>query len=979
MDEQGAPDRAAAWPPPVRTAVMSDPEKPAGASTEINAPRQPANTADEPTRHTTPPTPPRTPALTLPDPFGRYRVRRVLGRGGMGTVYLAHDTRLDRDVALKVPHREIAADPQALERFYREARAVACLRHPHVCEVYDVDEIGGTPFMTMAYIEGAALSQLVSTFLDRPREAAALVRKLALALAETHARGILHRDLKPSNVLLDLRGEPVVMDFGLARRVESHDPALSSEGMILGTPAYMAPEQARGEIESLDGRADVYSLGVVLYELLAGQPPFSGGVTAVLARVLTEVPPPPSRLRPGVDAGLEAVCLKAIARERADRFAGMKEFAEVLEQWLGGTYAAPGGPAGVGGGPATAADRVLARLRALGWEQGMEACARDLAESGEAADGAQAALLNWLAGRTGPDARPDIGPALLPLLRGWTALGEATAGLAAHNSRVALEAADRVPQEVRDADPVLGAELSLVRAVCLIRAGQYDESVAPLHRALGRLGGDHFRTGEVLRQLGVAYAGKNNFAAAREFLEQAIRCKRAANDEAGLASMHRQLGQLYFDWRYLDRADEQFQAALRLARKRQAEAEQADLYNDMGRVLLVRLQDEADAGRRPAGRGKLAQVAADYFDRSVSSSAARGRTIEEAWARKNRAQLMLMEGRVAQAEEDSRKTEQLFRQTGYERGLADTQRQLGRIRRTQGRFDEAEQYFRAALAYYDRANRHAEAARTQLELARTALAADAPPGQTGEAFEDALLRAEACRRSDLVRAVEEELRAFDEEAHWRHIFGRARGRGHPEDTSSLRDGHSETASVLFLNLHQFVAFSQGLDPEEAMQLLNQVLADLTAVLDRHRARITSYLGGGFMALVREADHAERAVEAGLDLLRVMEEFNRPRQILGLRLLPAGVGIASGAVCVGNVGTYQKMDFTAVGQTVNLASRLVRESDLSCPCVSQETYLLVRDFFEFRGGPRRVELRGLGARDIWDVVGRKKEHSGFSRR
>src|SRR5207302_8676188 len=122
-----------------------------------------------------------------------------------------------------------------------------------------------------------------------------------------------------------------------------------------------------------------------------------------------------------------------------------------------------------------------------------------------------------------------------------------------------------------------------------------------------------------------------------------------------------QLGQLYFDWRHPDRADEQYQAALRLARKRQAEAEQADLYNDMGRVLLVRLQEEADAGRRPAGRGKLAQVAADYFDRSVSSSAARGRTIEEGWARKNRAQLMLMEGRVAQAEEDSRKTEQIFR------------------------------------------------------------------------------------------------------------------------------------------------------------------------------------------------------------------------------------------------------------------------------------------------------------------------------
>src|SRR5262249_44296201 len=145
--------------------------------------------------------------------------------------------------------------------------------------------------------------------------------------------------------------------------------------------------------------------------------------------------------------------------------------------------------------------------------------------------------------------------------------------------------------------------------------------------------------------------------------------------------------------------------------------------------------------------------------------------------------------------------------------------QLGRIRRTQGRFDEAEQLFRQALAYYDNANRHAEAARTQLELARTALAADQPRSLVLEAFLDALQRAEACRRSDLVCTIEEELKAVDEEAHWRHIFGRVRGRGHPEDTSSLREGRSEIASVLFLNLHQFVTFSQGLDPEEVMQVL----------------------------------------------------------------------------------------------------------------------------------------------------------------
>jgi adenylate cyclase len=265
-------------------------------------------------------------------------------------------------------------------------------------------------------------------------------------------------------------------------------------------------------------------------------------------------------------------------------------------------------------------------------------------------------------------------------------------------------------------------------------------------------------------------------------------------------------------------------------------------------------------------------------------------------------------------------------------------------------------------------------------VARTLQAAAAPRSLVVEAFAEALQRGEACRRPDLVRAAEAELKAADEETYWRHVVGRLRGRGHPEDTAALGEGHSETATVLFLNLQQFAPFCQGLDPEAVLQTLNQILADLTVVLDRYQVRITAHLGGGFMALARDADHAGRAIEAALDMLQVAAEFNKPREVLGLRLLPVSIGIASGAVCLGDIGTYQKMDFTAVGMPVNLAARLMRQADPTALCVSQETYHLVQGRFLFRpDNPRRVELGGIGIREVYDVVGRKEGPSGFSRR
>lgn len=271
----------------------------------------------------------------IPRQFGRYRIGECLGKGGMGAVFKAHDTQLDRQVALKVPFLgDDAAETK--QRFYREARAAATLHHANICPVFDVGEFAGMPYLTMAFIEGRSLAQARAagqTF--SWVQIAVLVRKLALAMHEAHERGVVHRDLKPANVLLRANNEPTIMDFGLARRSDdkkSH--GLTQEGDILGTVDYMSPEQVKGDIANVGKSSDIYALGVILYELLTGRLPFEGTTTAILAYILVKEVTPPHELRPDVPPRLEEICLKAMAREPSDRFATMAQFAAALGDYL---------------------------------------------------------------------------------------------------------------------------------------------------------------------------------------------------------------------------------------------------------------------------------------------------------------------------------------------------------------------------------------------------------------------------------------------------------------------------------------------------------------------------------------------------------------------------------------------------------------------------------------------------------------------
>lgn len=279
---------------------------------------------------------PRMARRSIPAQFGRYRIKKAIGQGGMGAVYLAFDTQLDRDVALKIPHIGPQDGSSVLDRFYREAKAAATFDHPNLCPIYDVGAIDGVPYLTMPFLTGKPLSDTIDKAEPlSPREAAAITSKLALALAEAHRRGIIHRDLKPANVMVCDGRDLVIMDFGLARREQtSAESRLTNSGAVLGTPSYMAPEQVRGDLDAMGAATDVYSLGVIFYELLTGRLPFEGPPGLVMGLIALTEPPAPSSHRPDLDRGLEAVCLRAMARRIEDRFASMEEFAAALDQFL---------------------------------------------------------------------------------------------------------------------------------------------------------------------------------------------------------------------------------------------------------------------------------------------------------------------------------------------------------------------------------------------------------------------------------------------------------------------------------------------------------------------------------------------------------------------------------------------------------------------------------------------------------------------
>lgn len=484
-----------------------------------------------------------------------YEVLGVLGRGGMGVVYRARQTGLNRIVALKMILGGGHADPEQLARFRAEAEAVAQLQHPQIVQIYEIGTHDGLPFFSLEFVEGGSLEQERAGRPMPPLRAAELVEQLAGAMQSAHARGIVHRDLKPANVLLTRDGVPKVTDFGLVKRVEEDDSGQTRTGTIMGTPSYMAPEQA-WDSKAVGPLADVYSLGAILYALLTGRPPFLGPTPVETVMLLrSQEPVPPSRLQPALPRDLETICLKCLQKEPEKRYAGAAELAEDLRRFRGGEpiLARPVGrvervwrwcrrnralatAAGVAavlalslmiGGPLAAVMIGQERTEAVAAQQLAEKNERKAARNAEAAreqrDLAVVAL-NTLVERVPTELRNVPGTAKIKrdlLLTAMDGLNKVGAAGDQSKDAVMARAHAKMGEVLLEAGDAAAADTQFRRSHAILRNLAETDAATPRHVHQLRLGRSY-------RNLGKAAERLHGAQAAREFFRQSLAARQAA-------------------------------------------------------------------------------------------------------------------------------------------------------------------------------------------------------------------------------------------------------------------------------------------------------------------------------------------------------------------------------------------------------------------------------------------------------------------
>jgi len=615
-------------------------------------------------------------------------------------------------------------------------------------------------------------------------------------------------------------------------------------------------------------------------------------------------------------------------------------------------------------------DRILELLREWGWDTAINKLKAEI-DAAESEDDRAALQLfvGWMLGERGFHAealKQMRAVKHLPRLEAWGLVGQAFVMLRQSDFKSTHKLLDQASKHDPARDPILQASIAHCRGSAYYHEGQQEQALEQLRAALAGLGRNHFCTGRVLDSIGMVYSSKDHFHAARELYSLALKYKTRHGDDAGCAVTEGQLGRLYMDWEQLRQAESHFRRDMDLSRAMGDLRGEALLNNALAQISIAK---------------KEWDKAIHELELSLELCKGRDWSVVEGFSRKDLALALVGKGKHREAAQQIKKARSLFEREKFEDGLAHLNRVQGILLRAQGKFSASEKCLQDALRYFEQKEELGEAARTEFEIARTLRARN--PELAVSALIEALNRAEKCRRDSLVGEIQKELKQADELEYYRRIYQRARGRNVIEGTESLFSGDAETVTVMFLDVQGSSEYARDLQAEDVMITMNQMTAEFVGILNRHEVSVCSYRGDGFMALVRERDHPQRAVMAALEMVRAMRTFNAPRELIReyedpqaaaeMKPLNVRIGIATGEVFLGNVGTYAKMDFTALGSTSNLGARLEAEARPLVPCISQATYDRVKDDFLFLAKrPRLVKPKGFEDRVVraWDVAGVK---------
>jgi class 3 adenylate cyclase/tetratricopeptide (TPR) repeat protein len=555
-----------------------------------------------------------------------------------------------------------------------------------------------------------------------------------------------------------------------------------------------------------------------------------------------------------------------------------------------------------------------------------------------------------------------------PQLAGWAALGDAVLAVRIKDFSRAEEMLTIAQSREGDCKFYSGI-VAHVRGVKAAHEGNLVEARRWMFRSAEMLGPESYAYGRVCDALAGFFGQCDDFLNARLLYLRALQHKTRVGDRHGMAITHGGLGRLHYNWGYFEKAKDHFLADLKLAEELNDEFGRVRMQGALGQVYVqMALAESARAGTTASAA--TLRSAADWLAACVENARRHNFQIVEGFALKDQALLGLLRGDADQATELTSSADRIFTAAGFAEGRNHLERVRGMIAMARQDWTEARRRMQTALACFARMSDRGEEAITRLWLARLAIRSAQPSTLVERELGEALRAAEICRRTALIREVEDEFRNAAPAAYWHELFRRVRGRGIPDGATSFTEARRETATVFYLDVQGWSNFAHGRDPEEVMMTINQIMADVTAALRRYEAQSISWRGDGFLALVSGPDHARRAVDTSLDLVAAIKAFNEPRKLLGLPEFFCRIGISTGEVLLGNVGTYEKMDYSGVGTMMNLGARLEAKAEVGRPCISRTTYDLVAKHFRYApGNPRIIDAKGIGEQMVWDVEGR----------